>query len=573
MRCLSSCSDVCLEFEDSFCNTVVTSSTRLSESGPLIKRWYEDCLQNHSKCHPPSSSENLHPARLIDIGCGQKVEPRLSETSKMKAGFRYLTLSHRWGDHRILCLRTDNIEQMRRGVLEPAISKTFREAMLVVKALGERYIWIDSLCIIQDSPNQSDWVEESTKMHAIYANALCNISATGAVDGRDGCYFDRSPHVVQPLRVEIVGKGIEDLPRGTYFCVEWNIWSSNIDDAPLTRRAWVVQERLLSRRVLHFGRRQLFWECREKQTCETFPCELPSQLRQSHQAIFKGIDPDIEGAQARERDGLVPHPELNAYQLWDSIVVSYTRASLTMEDDKFIAIMGLAQHIQKCLKQKYFAGLWEKYLADQLLWNTAFDEGVKPQKYIAPSWSWASVVVPIMDPCRTRDTTSHNTLIQVVDVDVQTMNNHPLSQVISGSLRLRGSLIRGMIRSEPSNPGELDDLISTRYDIYDNGEFEQVDYVPKFDESDFGGGVYILPVEMITYETNGHLRARGLLLQLTEQRVREFRRVGTFQVRDLTVDACTRYIPLVDDDPLGTDDIWLDGFKLDGKTLDTLTIV
>ena len=107
---------------------------------------------------------------------------------------------------------------MRKKVPDLAMSKTFKDAMLVVRALGERYIWIDSLCIMQDSPNRSDWFEASAKMQSIYANAYCNISATGAVDGRDGCFFDRSPLFVQPLRGEISGSEIDYLPHGTCFC-------------------------------------------------------------------------------------------------------------------------------------------------------------------------------------------------------------------------------------------------------------------------------------------------------------------------------------------------------------------
>ena len=519
----------------------------------------------------------MYPARLIDVGCGQEIEPRLYETSNLKAGFRYLTLSHRWGDHRILCLRTDNIEQMRKAVLEPAISKTFREAMFVVKALGERYIWIDSLCIVQDSPNRCDWFEESIKMHAIYANALCNISATGAIDGRDGCFFNRSLFLNQPLRIKNSRNGIEDLPHGTYLCVDLDIWARDVDHAPLTCRAWVVQERLLSRRVLHFGRQQVLWECQETQACETFPHGLPRQLDRLHRAIYKGIDPHIEGARVREKGGRSSHPELNAYELWNSIVEAYTRASLTLEDDKFVAIMGLAQNVQKLVSQKYFAGLWEKYLANQLLWAPATNKGkIKPHRYIAPSWSWASLVVPIKRPCIIRDVTEDSTLVQVLDIDVQTINNHPLSQVTSGSIRLRGSLARGRICRETSYLEGLGQSTGIKYDIYDDEELEQVDYVPSLDKSDTCGSMYVLPVERVDYETNGGLRARGLLLQLTGQRVREFRRVGTFHVRNLQVvteNCYTRYVPSVDGDPLSADDVWLDGFKLDGKTLDTLTII
>ena len=562
-ECFSSLSDVCLDSTGIVIDTTVAESTKLSESFSLIKRWYDDCQQNHPKCQSPSSSENVYPARLIDLGCGQELEPCLRDTSELEAGFRYLTLSHRWGDHRILCLRTANIEQMRKRVLEPAISKTFREAMLVVKALGERYLWIDSLCIIQDSPDRSDWFEESAKMHAIYANAFCNISATGAFDGRDGCFFDRSPLYVQPLRVEITLDGFKDVPHGSYLCLDWDIWSESVDYAPLTLRAWVLQERLLSRRVIHFDRRQILWECREKQSCETFPYGLPPRFQTSHTNLYKAIDPEVEGARVSKRKGRSSNPEQDVYELWNLIVETYTRASLTMEDDKFVALMGLTQHIQKLLNQRYFAGLWGKNIAEQLLWSATSDRRmVKPRKYIAPSWSWASLIGPIKRAYPTHNLTS-DTLIQAIRLEVRTINDHPLGQVTSGSLRLRGSLVRGMLWTE-THPRDTWTRTCLKYDIYDDGSLKQVDYQPRPDLSDLPGPLYTLPIK----------RASGLLLQLTRQHIREFRRVGTVSVKDLDPpNACTRYINSVGIDPLSADDVWLDGFILDGKTIDSLTII
>lgn len=177
--------------------------------------------------------------------------------------------------------------------------------------------------------------------------------------------------------------------------------------------------------------------------------------------------------------------------------------------------------------------------------------------------------------CVIRDVTEDSTLVQVLDIDVQTINNHPLSQVTSGSLRLRGSLARGRICKVtlPDEDG-LGPSTVTKYDIYNNEELERVDYVPDLDISDTCGSTYVLPVKRVDYDENN--RARGLLLQLTGQRVREFRRVGTYHVRDLqavTENCSTRYVPSVGGDPLSADDVWLDGFKLDGKTLDTLTII
>ena len=168
---------------------------------------------------------------------------------------------------------------------------------------------------------------------------------------------------------------------------------------------------------------------------------------------------------------------------------------------------------------------------------------------------------------------SDSTVIQVVQLDIQTINNHPLNQVISGWLRLRGSLIRGTIRRKTSIENGIS-TTDTYFDIYNNGGIDEVDYVPYFDVPGSGGTVYALRVKSIVYEKNTNLRALGLLLQLTGRCVRELRRVGRFQVRDWEdLNAHTRYFLPDDGDPLNTDEIWLDGFKLDGRTLEILTIV
>jgi hypothetical protein len=142
------------------------------------------------------------------------------------------------------------------------LPQTFRDAISITRRLGVQYLWIDSLCIIQDS--EEDWERESSMMGSVYQNGMCNIGATAASNGTVGCFSERDPLLAQPCRVKIE-KDLKKfkLKKGTYNLVPKKLWDAGLSEAPLLRRAWVVQERVLTQRMLHFGRNQLFWECNE----------------------------------------------------------------------------------------------------------------------------------------------------------------------------------------------------------------------------------------------------------------------------------------------------------------------
>jgi hypothetical protein len=101
----------------------------------------------------------------------------------------YLTLSHCWGKDQIFRLLETNIDQLRKAIPTNRLPQTFQQAIALTKRMGHRYIWIDSLCIIQDS--EDDWHYESSRMGDVYKNSFCNISATAAEDGRMGLFFER----------------------------------------------------------------------------------------------------------------------------------------------------------------------------------------------------------------------------------------------------------------------------------------------------------------------------------------------------------------------------------------------
>jgi hypothetical protein len=113
----------------------------------------------------------------------------------------------------------------------------------VVRQLGQKYIWIDSLCIIQDSVD--DWRAECGRMTDVYANSWCNIAATAASNGNEGCFQDRDP---MALGLCSVTSEWTDYENRTFYLHDTNLWDEGFTHAPLNLRAWVLQERLLSPR-------------------------------------------------------------------------------------------------------------------------------------------------------------------------------------------------------------------------------------------------------------------------------------------------------------------------------------
>lgn len=191
--------------------------------------------------------------RLSDVSHHDAGVVKLRITDGLEVS-KYAALSHCWGKKRILCLTEGNLKEFCRGFAVSDLPKTFRDAIEITSWLGIQYLWIDSLTIKQDSPE--DWAIEATRMGQIYWEAFCNISALGSGDSSGGLFHDRKPTEVTPFRIpaswtdfpqKLLNEVTNSPPRG----------SDDFLDAPLLDRAWVYQERCLARRIIHFGRKQL----------------------------------------------------------------------------------------------------------------------------------------------------------------------------------------------------------------------------------------------------------------------------------------------------------------------------
>ncbi|KAF2103528.1 HET-domain-containing protein, partial [Rhizodiscina lignyota] len=352
-----------------------------------VSKWYEECTRNHLECNNLIAMD-WQPTRLLDV--------QHSETS-VRLWLRddgvassYMTLSHCWGGTLPLKLINSRIAEFRTGIEIQQLPRTFIEAVHVVRKLGARFLWIDALCIVQDS--EDDWRQESQRMGKIYANSLLNIAATASRDGSGGLFRTRDPHVVEPC--EFTRRWNDRKSEVTALC-EKDLWIRDVEDAPLNRRSWVIQERFLAPRIIHFGETQLFWECKHYEACETFPDGLPVPGRQfdPFKADLEIHNPVFDGRGSSESKEIYRRLET-----WRGILKRYTTCGLSYERDKLVAISGVARNLTSDAdNDMYVAGLWRDDIVSDLLWSTVgHDEKDRSgyhmaQSYRAPSWSWASI--------------------------------------------------------------------------------------------------------------------------------------------------------------------------------------
>lgn len=232
----------------------------------LAKEWLKDCDESHAGCQV----QLVHrlPTRLIDVGTSQDPILRLVETQhEVVHGTRYIALSHPWGDtnayETFVTLRNDeskaghDIARFKVSIPYNELPKTFKHAVDSARNLNIRYLWIDSICIIQG--NDGDFPEEAKKMEDVYSGAYCVIAASRAIDQRDGFLGARPPRQYVTFQPE----------KPFYVCRTIDHFNDDVIMGPLNQRGWVLQERALARRTMYFTKNQTYFECGNGVRCET----------------------------------------------------------------------------------------------------------------------------------------------------------------------------------------------------------------------------------------------------------------------------------------------------------------
>lgn len=147
-----------------------------------MKEWLEDCNKYHDHCSTYDINEDPKlPARILDVRDRQEL--RLHCIEKEERG-KYIALSHCWGKAKTFSTIKGNFSSLREGINFDQLPKTFQDAIEVTQQLGIAFLWIDSLCIIQD--DKGDWKCESRCMQSVFAGAYCTIAATSAKDSTEG---------------------------------------------------------------------------------------------------------------------------------------------------------------------------------------------------------------------------------------------------------------------------------------------------------------------------------------------------------------------------------------------------
>ncbi|KAH7124498.1 heterokaryon incompatibility protein-domain-containing protein [Dactylonectria macrodidyma] len=420
---------------------------------PTILTWLKECDDLHtSACSLEGVAKHpLLPTRCIDVGeADGSVEPRLAILGGCHG--RYTTVSHCWGKGQLPArLTTSSVLALSEAINLDTLPRTYRDAVSITRALGIRYIWIDSLCIIQDDVN--DWERESANMASIYRNAYLNLAATSALDSDGGCMHTPRPttgfQIDPPPRWSSWGRFGEaaDAEQATPALVRASGSVRNLEKAALNTRAWVLQEVCLSRRTIHFAQDQMYWFCAEREASEDGSHVHTPRYAGPPRAPLLGPPHWLTGQKDNVTRGSV-------YTMWWTLVEDYSSRALTKASDKMAALAGLTQFFREKLSEdEPVAGMWKAELVDSLCWTcNPFHGGGSRLGSGPPSWSWISIDGPIKrNCCRMSNELPHKRTekeLVIESVDVGWSGRPLTSSMQGGRLVGRGMLVELDFRLE-----------------------------------------------------------------------------------------------------------------------------
>lgn len=345
------------EIDQLFQPRPVAEDTLDDEIISFLKCKLAECLATHEKCQELSRVESVYPTRLlyIDYNKDEKVV-KLQDKDFDPTG-HYVTLSHCWGNLQFLKLTEDTESLLRRGIAIDRLPKTFQEAIDLCHKMGSKYLWIDSLCIFQD--RIEDWSSEAALMQRVYSFARYNIAASSALDGSYGLRFHRPVNRLMPFTITLPENfWIPGQEGGNvqYMIDPDQPFDQDVDLGPLNRRGWVLQERLLSRRVMHFTRSGVYWECTSSIANDIYPLHLPgdSTFHINDSTEFRHY---ILQDSSRSQGGLKEECIAKLYEGWTKVVYKYSQCLLSVESDRLVAIAGIVRELERITGDNFVFGL------------------------------------------------------------------------------------------------------------------------------------------------------------------------------------------------------------------------
>jgi hypothetical protein len=403
------CTDIVLgSFDDVFGTPFVAQHVPRQPADNLvqIQRWLDACISKHVRCNNWCSrleTKGYRPTRVLELS---DTGIRLRCDVQDICDFKYLALSHMWGKDasKQLRLMSSKLQDFQEAIPLDMLPNIFAEAIRITRYLNFKYLWIDSLCIIQDS--KSDWTAEANMMSAVYNNAVCTIAFVLPPDaGYDSTQRRGDPRASTPCIIPestrsgrglIVNPSVPDRLRNRQST------GSIYKDWPLCSRAWTLQEQVLNPRTVFWEDRTIKWEC-----VETFCDELTGEVGENHgdhpnsrsdKTLLSAqrIDEPNETSSTRsqiEKD-IIFHETLDN---WAALISRYRSRDLTQASDRIMAFVGIAKAFKAEHGLTYLAGMWKEHLPQSLLWsitnkeNNTTTSSLLPQEPIlesAPTWSF-----------------------------------------------------------------------------------------------------------------------------------------------------------------------------------------
>lgn len=392
-------------------------ATQSEVSYELLRKWKQQCEKSHLECgtvRPKSEAQDMN-IQVVDL--------EKYSISELPQGQSFIALSYVWGKADSLTALSTNIADLRQpeGLRQfmHLIPRTIQDCFTLAQHLGERYVWIDSLCIVQDDPITRD--SQIANMHFIYGLATLTVVAADGTHANAGLpgvgdksrylhYHNRRgpDSVCLPVRRALTFVAPVDRLETAPSTKPEPVACHSLKETPWSKRAWTFQEQFLSSRFLVFTEQQVFWHCKECIWCEPIWGRKPDSSGFHIDPRYTGLDTlrgdrryawaqGIDRSLEVKRDGRIIVVRSEAFSLYTSCVTLFTPRDIGFDNDILNAFQGIASELGNVLlKSEFLYGLPSRLFDLALLWRpAAAGQLIRRRAGSFPSWSWAGWLGPI----------------------------------------------------------------------------------------------------------------------------------------------------------------------------------
>jgi hypothetical protein len=404
-----------------------------------VKALIQECVESH-RCEESDSESRAMPKRLL------RLDGRLCLCSPEEP-LRYTALSYCWGGYKHHQTESSNVAGRYEDIDYSTLPQTLKDAILFTRKLGVDYIWIDSICIVQD--DRDEWAEEAAKMADIYSGAYVVLAATRATNAAEGFL----QHHSDPYEITSRTSAEQTFTIQAHH-VNNHIYNDTIrlNNQPLSRRGWCLQEELLAPRILHFLPSEVYYACKETGHCE---CGYARGNRSGYHIRW----PPLISVNERDDIPFWCHS-------WLEIVRNCSKRSFTFPEDVLPAISGLAQRIGSMHTGRYIAGIWEAGIAFQLGWygDASSPDLLSPTRTAVtkPTFSWITSPLPVNHLTWFFDVDSP--MCDLMSARLITATSDPFGRLTYASITLHGQQLPGieLVSALSNRTSDIHDKVRVR---------------------------------------------------------------------------------------------------------------